>query len=126
MVRPIKKEDLAQIKKWTKDRIIQDITNDVSNIGYIEDGVAAGFLFTTNSSTAFIEHLIANPLVSSEIRDIALDEIVTVIANHAWELGFSNLIGVTSNQSVVRRAVKLGFIEETEKYTVVNLDLENN
>ena len=78
-----------------------------------------GFLYQTDSKLAQIETLITNPLRGKEERSAALDLVVEAIITEARAKGFTHLMGYTTAQAIVDRAVKHGFEVEAEKYTQV-------
>lgn len=87
--------------------------------GFIIPGVAAGFLYRTDSSVAWIEGLVASRDVSAEIRGKALDQIVRALRAEARRSGFKILLGYTQFQAVVDRALRHGFEHAKGTYQLV-------
>lgn len=77
--------------------------------GFIIPGKAAGFLYRTDSSVAWIETLVAAPGLGREERSQAVDAIVSAIIEEARKLGFKLLLGHTVLDAVVKRAERFGF-----------------
>lgn len=124
MIRKVETKDIQTIQSWFLARNIVDQSDMFSTIGYIVPDIAAGFLYTTNSQVAIIEHLITNPIYHKEIRDKALDEVVLSIIKEAKRLHFTNLLGITEFDVVTQRALKLGFEKQPNPFTVINYNLE--
>lgn len=92
--------------------------------GFIIPGKAAGFLYRTDSSLAFIENLVAAPGMSREERTVHVDAIVAAICVEAAKLGFKILLGYTELDAVVKRAERFGFIHVASNVQVVALPLD--
>lgn len=83
--------------------------------GLVVDNCAIGFLFkTTNSKTAYIDNIAADPSVSKEKRDGALHELISELERLAKAGGFL-LITVLANLSTMReRFSSHGFFKSGE------------
>lgn len=79
------------------------------NMGYIVDGVAAGFLYFTDSKIAIIDNFISNKQSSRQDRDKALDEIVEALLASARTGGAKLVKCDTDIDAIKKRAVKMGF-----------------
>jgi len=125
-VRLVTKEDFSMIESWCHGWNVPKVTNVCSNLGYIVDDVAAGWLYITNSPVAFVEHLITNPKSGIKLRNKALDLVVLHIANVAKDMDFKHLIGITNLDVIRKRAEKLKFNTDTKLYQIVQLTLKGN
>jgi hypothetical protein len=92
-------------------------------VGFVVPDIAMGFLYQTDSKVCHIEGLVANPLVSRDLRTSAVDAVVLAIIKEARALGFRALHGTTSLRAVVDRAQRLGFYVDDEKYSSVTFML---
>ena len=116
-VREYKDSDYEQLVRWQEAR--QETMFDkalLSDIGFIVDDYAAGFLYTTNSKVCYIEGLLANPLKD---RNRALDAVIKKLTSKAKELGFTTIVGITSLPAVSIRAEKHNFISSDKHYLLM-------
>jgi len=98
------------VRSWMEARNEVITLDALPQTGFIIPGMAAGFLYRTDSSVAMIEGLVAAPGVEREVRDQAVDAIVLAVIAEAQRLGFKTLTGTTVLEAVVKRAERLGFI----------------
>lgn len=113
-----------QINSWLRfwdGAMTQDM---LSQTGFIIPGKAAGFLYRTDSSLAFIENLVAAPGMSREERTGYVDAIVSAICAEAARLGFKVLLGYTQLDAVVKRAERFGFNYIEGNFHLVGLKLD--
>lgn len=80
----------------------------VPDIGFIEPGVAAGFLIQTNIPCAIIDLYISNPRVEKAIRDEALDRITQMLFQKAKSLGCKVVRCESQVNTIKERAVRNG------------------
>jgi hypothetical protein len=73
--------------------------------GAIVPGVAAGYMYQTNSKMCMLEGFITNPLASPEERSAAIDEIARALIAKAEQLGFTYILALTDNWGIGRRAI---------------------
>lgn len=114
-------EDLETLDKWFKSHGMDPITaHYLPKTGFIVDGVAAGFLYVTDSAVGWIENLISNKATSVEERNTALDLVVQAALSHAKSIGLECVVGFTELAPVADRAEKLGFARSAKPYTFVS------
>lgn len=107
-----KPEDYSQLTGWFKHREMNVPPLEMlSNVGYIMDNVAAGFIYTTNSNMAIIDCYITNPMSDEKIRDMALDWITIHLSSYAKNCGFKVIKCDTKLKKVIDRAKNHGFKE---------------
>jgi hypothetical protein len=107
-MRPFELSDLAELNSWYRARGDQPISIELlPPTGFIEPGVAAGFLYLTNSSLALIEGFVSNPAASSEARHQALSAITAAILDLA-ETRSASVVAFIADESIKARAVKAG------------------
>lgn len=81
----------------------------LSDFGMVVNKTAIGFLFMTNSKTAYIDNIVTNPVMKSQERHIALNLLLKNLEFAAKKNGYK-LITVLSNQSDMDvRLFSLGF-----------------
>ncbi len=115
--------DLPDLNAWYAARGEPGWTADmVPPTGYIEPGVAAGFLFITNTTIALMEGMVTNPRADPAARDRALDEIAHLLLAEARQAPFGATIRqvylFTQIGAIERRALKHGFIK-TGQYVMM-------
>lgn len=92
-------------------------------VGYVVPDKAAGFLYRTDSSVAWIEGIIAAPGLSKEVRSEAVNAIVAAIRDEARRQGFKLLLGYSQLDAIVDRAKRFGFVHVDKGFHLVALDL---
>ncbi len=85
-----------------------------SDIGFCANGIAMGFLFTTNSGSAYIDHIAADPNSAPEARDIALKDLFAHLEAVAESMGYKFLTIMTRIPTMRDRVTSLGFIPGNE------------
>jgi len=102
--------DYSELSSWLLSRGTRPPELDLfPEIGVIVPGVACGFLYKTDSKICYIENLIANPEVSEEDRNKALDVIVAELIKIGTDLGFRAMLGISKLQAVADRSETHGF-----------------
>jgi hypothetical protein len=108
-VRRYEPEDFEQIRRWAMDGYSASYEpHQFPKTGFIVDGLAAYFLYSTDSSVCFLENLISNKFASEPYRQRAIDLVTYAILAEAQKLGFKVAYATTSIPSVIRRAQSLG------------------
>lgn len=119
-LREFKSGDYPEICKWFKAHGLR--SPDLSQLpihGCIVPGVAAGFVYMTDSPISILDCFISNPDSDETKRDVAIDAIVINLAEHAKNKGANILITNTRIQAVRLRALDLGFTETGKHYSFV-------
>ena len=103
-------KDLAQINSWAKERGMREFDpSTIPDFALIAPGLAAGFLYKTDSTIAIIEGLITNPSANKLERGRAIDDIIKTLLDHAKEAGFKYVKGDTRIENISARARSFGF-----------------
>ena len=123
-VRYVREEHFEQIRSWLRFRSEDIVPKALPENGFIVPGKAAGFLYRTDSSVAWIENIVAAPGLSREERSEAVDAVFTAIIERARELGFELLVGYTVLDAVVQRAQRFGFMHVTAGFHLMALPLK--
>lgn len=113
-------EDFEQINEWYTLRQMPPMRRDMlPKVGYIVDGVAAGFLYQTDSSMCLLDGFIANPLAEGHEREAALDKITDALISEADSLDFFSIVAMTKNTSIRARCRKYHFTPKGEYHVYV-------
>lgn len=83
--------------------------------------VAAGFLRMVEGGFCQIDTMVTNPNLTGDIRNAGLKLLVDTLINKARELGLSGIVSYTHDNSVISRALSLGF--KLVEYKVIALQL---
>lgn len=83
------------------------------------DGVdiCAGFLFQTNSKTAWLEFVISNKEYRESDRGEALELLINVLSIKAKELGYTNIYTSLTHKVLMKRYEKCGFLTGSQNCT---------
>jgi hypothetical protein len=111
-------EDFQQIKEWGRQWGADYNEDQFPNVGFIVPGVAAYFLYSTDSSVCWLENLVAKRGVDKMTRARAIDLLVDKILAKAKELGFAVAYAATSNVKVAQRAQATGAIVQPLHYLI--------
>lgn len=105
--------DLADIRRWHRSHGL-DMAADgkFPRNGMIVPGVAAGFLYSTDSSVCFIEGFVSNPEASVMERGRALRDIGAGLLLLAKRLGFSRAVSTTQSDGIAALGRRLGFRDD--------------
>lgn len=104
------------------------LAEDLPNNGVLvfQDNVlvAAGFIRLIEGSSAMLDSYITNPEVAPELRNEALDKVTESLINQSKDLGISKLLSFTVEQTIIDRAIRHGFIKNSNNFQVLyhNLD----
>lgn len=118
IVRRYEEKDFPTIKKWGADWGADYVEDQFPNTGFIVDGVAAYFLYSTDSNVCWLENMISNKFAEPLARARALDLLVDAILNEARELGFTVAYATTNIIAVAKRARQNGAAIQTHQYLI--------
>ncbi len=114
-VRKYEEKDFDQIKSWLELRKMKVIHPRIlPKTGFIVDGVAAVFIYRTDSDLCYLENLISNPESDNEVRDTAIKSLVDEAFKEA-SLEFKFILAITDLPAVITRALSVGAYIETNK-----------
>jgi hypothetical protein len=102
--------DFDQIKEWGAEWGAEYLEDQFPMTGFIIDGVAAYFLYSTDSSVCWLENMVAKRGVDELTRDRALTLLVDAILLEAVAKGFTVAYATTDNIPVAKRAKEHGAI----------------
>lgn len=121
-VRPIEESDFKQIKEWGAMWGATYDEDQFPNHGFIIEGVAAFFLYSTDSTVCWLENMITKRGVAPKIRDHAVQLLISAGFAKAKELGFEVAYAATNILSAAKRARENG-AHVTPNYFLITKDL---
>jgi len=77
--------------------------------GLIEEGLAAGFLYMTDSTMGLLEGFVTNPDAPQPERSEALEKILHGLMEEASLLGVKTLVGLCGTETIVKLGLRNGF-----------------
>lgn len=122
-MRPYASTDRADVVRWYAARgQIAPGADTLPRIGLIEPGVAAGWVYLTDSRLALLENYITNPAASATERNLALDEITGTLIAEAKAAGRTKIYALTTNESIAVRAMQHG-MHDAGTFRVLELEV---
>ena len=109
MVREYTKYDYDEVSSWYHSRSIPITEDYLPQHGFIIPGVAAGFLYATDSNFCIFESFIANPEADRDHRKEGLRLIVEQMIKKAKNLGYRNAYGFATSQTMIQIGAEQGF-----------------
>lgn len=106
------------IDHWFQARGSKAAQDLLPKVGFIVPGIAAGFLMQTDTGCCILEPFIANKDTDKAERNKALEAIMGELIQEASRLGFKRIFGFSSNEPMISRALKFGFVIVEESTTV--------
>lgn len=111
-MRMVDKEDFVEIDAWLAHRHAPVLDESFyPKCGMIVPGIAAGFLITTDTSIALLDHFVSNPKAKISERRAAIVDIAESLEAVAREAGFTRIIAFTRNEAIMKNAMKNGYSE---------------
>jgi hypothetical protein len=102
--------DLDEMNDWYTQRHEPTVPVEaLPSLGFLVPGVAAGFLYQTDSSLAFVEGLVSNPNARLCVRARALALILEGLVEAARGFGFKQVIGMGRASGPVKLTLRQGF-----------------
>lgn len=94
-----------------------------SDSGYVVPGVAAVWLYLTNSGLGFLESIIGNPAISAQERSDGLDAVIARAIEEAQAFGVQTLCVYPQKAHVEDRLLRHGFSVFGRGMSLVGLPL---
>ncbi len=101
-------DDFEQVKSWGKGWRADYNADQFPEVGFIVEGVAAYFLYQTDSTCCWLENMVTKKDVDHHVREEALELIIDAILTEAKALGFTVAYASTDRYQVALRAKKYG------------------
>lgn len=109
MIREFLPSDLPEINRWFAARGAAELElRHLPETGFISPGVAAGFLYLTDSSIALLESYVSSPSAGLKDRSRAIDAITAALLAEAKRREVSNVVAICATRGIERRAQKFG------------------
>lgn len=108
-MRPYGHSDKELINSWLKLHNQELKDYEWSDIGFIVEGIAAGFLIKAERNYGFLESYITAPGNTKEQRQEALNMITDALIEEAKRLGIKKLFAITANKGIIERCKTYGF-----------------
>jgi hypothetical protein len=109
MVRQFTDADMEEVMGWFHSRKIEITPDYLPKTGFIAPGVAAGFIYRTDSNWCIFENFISSLETTKESREAALSMIIDYMIIEAKKLGFKHVYGFVTPKSMLRRGLERGF-----------------
>lgn len=107
-MRKFEPSDLPEINRWLQDRSLPIFElPDLPAFGLIEPGIAAGFMYLTNSRLCLIEGLVTNSKASMLTRARAARYIVEKLLAEVGRLS-GRAVAIAKEPSIARLAIHHG------------------
>lgn len=107
-----------RLTRWLKKRGVSlPDKRLLSNMGFVANGIAIGFLFCTQAGQAYIDHVAADPDSNTVLRDRALDELFEALEVEAQKMGYVMVMALASLPAMKRRFMSHGYYPHGE-YTL--------
>lgn len=98
--------DIDEINGWYAARGLPRLEPwAFPSMGLVEPGVAAGFLYRTDSGLALLEGIVTNPAASASSRHAALTAIGAELVAEAKRAGIKRLLGICRDRGIAERAI---------------------
>ena len=102
--------DLDEMNRWYTLRQEPSVRVEMlPRLGFIAPGVAAGFLYQTDSALALVEGLVSNPEALLCRRVKALSMILAALTEAAKDFGFKLVVGSSKRTGPVSLTLRQGF-----------------
>jgi len=111
-VRRFRSGDFDEVAAWWEHNGRKLEQGDLPQLGFIAPGLAAGFLYLTDSNVAFADGLLSNPKAPILARARAASVIVDRLTEEAKACGFKYVAGVCGVESTKRLCLKKGFTRD--------------
>lgn len=109
-----------ELQRWLiKHKLAPLLTDDLPRIGFVVDGVAAGFLRVCEGSYGLIDGYITNPAVEGPKRHEALEAITKSILRAARAMDIHRILTFTTDECIISRAKKHGFAQLPHTFLVL-------
>lgn len=108
-IRKMQHCDLRSVNAWLRKHGRLEANSECCELSYIIPGVASVQLLRAEHGVAIMDSLCTNPLVSASTRNKALNQLFTFIKQKSVELGYNRLLGFTTSESTLNRAMQHGW-----------------
>ncbi len=118
MIREFKQSDYQEVRQWWEGHKWPAIPlSALPKTGLIVEGVCAGWLYSTDSSIAWMEWIVSNPLSDKTLRDASLNTLIENLLGKAKESGFTQVFTSVNHPKLIERYQNNGFTIEDRNVT---------
>ena len=101
--------DLDELNGWRMAQGQAPLRGEqLSRFGAMEPGVAACFLYVTDSDLGFLEALVTNPEQPADTRHAAILAAWEMLFTEAKRLGLHRLFAIPVHESALKRCIQFG------------------
>lgn len=109
-------DDLSHLNDWLRAREHKPSEmSDLPAVGFVaSDGdfrIATCFLRRCEGNYGILDGLATNPEASSELRNAAIDAVVSAICDEAKQREITNLVAWTIDKGTLERSFRHGFVQ---------------
>lgn len=110
-MRPYMEADFKEISQWCEAQKVNTPPEwSIPKAGFIEPGIACGFLIRMENAIGKLDFYIGNPASTDEARNAALDEITEGLIKYGKHLNLKMIVCDSNIPAIQKRAVKHGLI----------------
>lgn len=114
------KKHMPLIRSWYEKRgITPPEARKLPTLGFVVDNKVAGWLYQTDSTTALIDAVIADPDSLPKARRLALRRLAGVLTDTALSMGYTDVIFTSSSPTIQLIGKEMGFQETNQKLFVL-------
>ena len=122
-VRAYRPTDLNEINSWYSKRKLPEVFAELlPETGFIVPGVAAAFMYRTDSKIALFDGCISNPYATKQERKEALDIIMAELVHEASHQGFHVALTMTKHPGI-RAVCKRAHLRDIGEHTMFSKEL---
>ncbi len=100
--------DFPTIEVWGAQWGSEYKEHQFPKVGFIVDGIAAVFLYQSDSSCCWLENMISNKEAPKEKKAVAVDLLIQAVLQEASDLGFKIAYATTDNVPLVLKLKEYG------------------
>lgn len=109
-MRRFEQSDLAALNDWNRTRGDPELPAEMlPHVGYVEPGIAAGFLYSTDAGLCLLENFVSCPSAGPKARNEAVESITDALLDAAKACGFKHVLVICRNSAVRKRAERRNF-----------------
>lgn len=117
-IRRFEPRDFKEVSSWYHKRNLPHMPEELlPTLGFVVPGIAAAFLYRTDSKLAFLESCVANPETEKLERTLALNLLLKEITLAAKSEGIKLLIASSIRPTIADICLEHGFTEIGEYKT---------
>ena len=109
-MRVFRRDDLDELNSWYVGHGMPTLPpSALPTLGMVQPGVAAGFLYETDSGVCLVEGFVSRPGSGPKERHRALEGITEALLASARDQNFKHAVAICRTSAVEKRAARHGF-----------------